>query len=493
MLQAEIAAGRRTPDEINALLKSGDIELHDDQGSVAATAAARLQANATKNADGTYSPSPQGADIPPVDPTQTRNVMGAKYSYDPNMRGDEGAPSLGAAVGGYAKQGAKDVGEAAIGAGKTLVAPLYNLAKVFGYHDPDMEAALSSQNAFDKTGQIAGQTGQFMAGGALAAKAVAKALPALAATAPAAIAANAVGQGASGALVTKGQGGSNTEALINGGLSAVLPFVFKSAGAGAVAGGERMENTLLRPTGGDAADGFDVKNIFKYRLSGGIQKTAQKTADAIKTRVTDLANEIQKSGQAGNKIDLLGALTDTEGEIRAATQQGKNFSIDPAALDRAVNSFTDRIQAVTPNGVVDPVVAQSVKREVGNLGSWQYGGRDPDANAVERVSNTFFTKLRQAIDAGTNGRAGEINQQLSELLPIEQTLIRRVPVAQRNNIMNLGKVFLLGTGHPGLVGLEMASKSGTVANALVRGGQAVQGAGAPLTAATQAGVTSGNQ
>ena len=87
------------------------------------------------------------------------------------------------------------------------------------------------------------------------------------------------------------------------------------------------------------------------------------------------------------------------------------------------------------------------------------------------MANKLYTKLRLGIEEAAP-EISVINKQLSELIPIENAIIRRIPVAERANIVSLSDVT---SAIPGLIGnssnwglflLNKLSKSGNVANVL---------------------------
>jgi uncharacterized protein YjbI with pentapeptide repeats len=59
------------------------------------------------------------------------------------------------------------------------------------------------------------------------------------------------------------------------------------------------------------------------------------------------------------------------------------------------------------------VEATNIKRGSGTKGSWVYGSADQDATAIENVYNTFYNKLKVAIEEKGGEEIRNINKQLT--------------------------------------------------------------------------------
>jgi hypothetical protein len=118
---------------------------------------------------------------------------------------------------------------------------------------------------------------------------------------------------------------------------------------------------------------------------------------------------------------------------------------------------------------------QLVKQASGRMGAWQFGSTDPLATAREKVYNAFYTQLKTAIEKASPEGVQGLNKQLSELIPIANAVIRRIPVAERNNALGLSDMITLTAGmlNPHALatfGISMAQKSGMAGNALSKTG-----------------------
>lgn len=281
-----------------------------------------------------------------------------------------------------------------------------------------------------------------------------------------------VGSALQGGGITAAQTGGDKEStitntIISGALpiaSALLKPLFSSAGL-------RIEKAIVKPSQADIKDGFNVKNIFKYDLGGTLQQTADKTH----TKITELAGQLRTAlGTVKKTIDLNRVLDSAKKEL--AQSRAGGFGMN-TRIAKQLEFLGEEIAAVAKDGKVDISDAQQIKRSVGKLGAWQFGTRDPDANALERAANVFYTKLKQVIENVSPKNVKEINRQLSELIPIENALVRRIPIAERNNILGLGDIaslipavggFALNPANLWLFALSRFAKSGLGAQGLMK-------------------------
>ncbi len=312
---------------------------------------------------------------------------------------------------------------------------------------------------------------QFAAPGAMAAKVPATAVMGL--TARAAL------EGMMAGGVSKARGATNPEALTTalttGGITGLMGLAAKAAPAL----GERIELALLKPLKADLADVKGppelapqtmIKNLYKYDLGGTLPQSYEKAQALTK----DLGNQLRTALGSNPKaeVDLMNVLSDTAQELKV--NQAGNFGTN-ANVGKAVNKMLDEIQMITQSGKVNLADAQDVKQALGFIGSWQNGLRDADSTATETVANAMYSKLKTAIEkaSGQSQTVQDINRQFSEIIPIKNALIRRIPVAARQDVIGLKQAIGLVAGGPSGLALSAADKllkSGSVADALVQAG-----------------------
>jgi len=155
---------------------------------------------------------------------------------------------------------------------------------------------------------------------------------------------------------------------------------------------------------------------------------------------------------------------------------GSNTSTNKAMLQ-----LQDEVLHINSTGKLSIPDAQVVKRATGGMGAWQYGSPDPESTAREAVYNAFYRNLKEAIEKASPPGVKEINAQMQELIPVMNALIRRIPVAARNNAMSLSDIISLSAAaiDPRALGvtlLNFGQKSGNVMNFFMQQGQKVQNA-----------------
>jgi hypothetical protein len=197
--------------------------------------------------------------------------------------------------------------------------------------------------------------------------------------------------------------------------------------------------------------------------------------DKVQGKIKNLSNQLKQvmaSAPAGSEIDLGDAMNETMKRLRAnsAGTFGQN-----AAIEAAAQKLAEEIPSVTQTGKVDLATANQVKQGVGDIGSWAFGGITDELKAKEVVANALYDTLKTRIeDAVSNapGRVQHINSQLSDLIPIKNAITRRIPVAQRNAVLNLGNLLGMSSGHYWVGMLNSLLQSGPAANVINAAGEA---------------------
>ncbi len=266
-------------------------------------------------------------------------------------------------------------------------------------------------------------------------------------------------------------------ALMSGGITGALGAAGKLAGPL----GERIEVSLLKPLKADLQDVKGppelapqtmIKNVFKYDLGGTLPESLAKANVKTKELGQQLRQALGSNPLAD--VDMTNVLKQAATELNAAS--AGNFGTNQN-ISKALEKMADEIKAVSPNGMVNLADAQEMKQALGYMGSWQNGLRDADSTALETVANTMYSKLKTAIEqnSGQSQVVKDINNQFSEIIPIKNALIRRIPVAARREPVSLKEFIALSTGNIKGIGLgimDRALRSGNVANALVQSGKA---------------------
>lgn len=251
--------------------------------------------------------------------------------------------------------------------------------------------------------------------------------------------------------------------------------------------GKRIEMTAVKPTkpvldtvtpnrqGQTAGDAL-IENIYRHNLGGTLTESLGKSdakLDALSTKLSDaLKND------TGSGVDLHKAVDAVEAHFKSPeiiSRYAQKIPDIQKAIERqrsAVNLLHEA--GAAPDGVADLYHANQFKRGVSEEGSWLNGAKDPELDARGMVANQLYRQLRGDIEtaAGPAGPAvKQLNRQMGDILPVKDALIRRIPIAKRNEIVGLKEFIGLALGDKtgfGMSILNRSLKSPKVADWLVR-------------------------
>lgn len=306
-----------------------------------------------------------------------------------------------------------------------------------------------------------------------------------------------------GSPITKGAGvgyGAGVASGLSQGKSvgqALTPNLTNVGGAltgGAIGGfgkllgalGDKISFGVIKPSAADIKDGFSIDTIKNNDLGGSLNKTLEKT----KSLMSDLSSQLKtKLAGSNSSIDLAGVFDKTTKDLTSQSGSLSNFGQN-SGISRSLQKLQDEVLTANPTGALSIPDAQTVKQAAGGMGAWQYGSADPDATAMETVYNKFYNNLKTAIEQNSPAGVKEINSKLSDLIPVMNAVIRRIPIAERNSAISLPDMIgLVGSVMNPLASIptaaEMASKSGTVGRLLSQYGSKVSS----LSPATSVGVS----
>lgn len=278
------------------------------------------------------------------------------------------------------------------------------------------------------------------------------------------LAETAVGAGV-GALAGAGLGigGVGVKALVTP-LSTVtqkiVPSLEKMAG--------KIETTVLKPTKSDFQGGFKAENVLKHDLGGTVKDTIEKATAKLRDLRTQATAMRAGSQKTINLSDIVKESADDVLKNRVGS-----FGVNKK-MENAMADFVKEMEYIAPDGKLTVPQAQEVKEALGTFGSWMYGNRDLDATAQERVANIMYSKVKAAIEKNTPKELAVVNKQMSEIIPIKNAAIRRLPVSERNNTIGLGDIISAGVAlqNPtgwGLLIVNNLQKSGRFAQGLFKG------------------------
>jgi hypothetical protein len=115
----------------------------------------------------------------------------------------------------------------------------------------------------------------------------------------------------------------------------------------------------------------------------------------------------------------------------------------------------------------DLVSAQELKQGFGASGVWLRGLVDKDAEAKALVASTIYKYLNQSITDAAGAAGPEVralNRQMSDIIPVVNAAIDRVPVDARRSVVTLADLMAFATSNPAPALAGRFARSGTAAN-----------------------------
>ena len=264
-----------------------------------------------------------------------------------------------------------------------------------------------------------------------------------------------------------------------------------SGGFGKILGsiGDKIQYSEIKPTKPDLEDGFSLQTIKDNNLGGTLHQVLSKT----QAKLSDLQSQLSaKLGSSKVKIDLAPIYDKTVNDLKTGNNLMRGFGAN-TNMDSALTHLQNEVLTVNPDGGISIPDAQLVKQGAGGMGAWEYGKTDPDATARQSVYNKFYSNLKTAIENASPPGVSEINAQMSKLIPVQNAVLRRLPVAARNNPLSLTDFIGLvsSAAHPAALGptiLNFLSKSGAVGNVLSKYAPSTGGFLAPKAAGVMSGL-----
>jgi len=198
--------------------------------------------------------------------------------------------------------------------------------------------------------------------------------------------------------------------------------------------GKKIMSSVMRPYIADVKDGFKMDYVFKHDLGGTLSETLYKTSKKLNYMGAKLSNTLKSSDEM---IDLNAVYKSTKTRLVGKDVKAKRFG-EIGSINNVLKQLKDEIKkSIGKSGKANLVDANFVKKGAGAKGAWVYGMADKDARATAKVYTTFYQELRKAIETSGPKNIQAINKTISELIPIQNAILRRIPVAERNNLLSL--------------------------------------------------------
>ena len=281
---------------------------------------------------------------------------------------------------------------------------------------------------------------------------------------------------------------------------ATLPSVANSLAGGAVekasaSVGEGLQDAAARMQGTKVKIGIpEMKQgasndlYKKYGVFGNADQVQQQWQSQITDKYSQLKDAIASGAQdPANNIDLNKILNDA----KTNSFKGKS-SLQAVQLNDAIDELTGQLKAAYGEDLppIDLAEAQQLKQYIGKSGDWlsKSGSMsgNPDAAISGQAHNAIYDAMKTGIEeAEPSGVVKDLNNSLSEMIPMERAASKQVLVSNRKNpislddyIGGLASVASAAHGNIGpalLTAANMATKSPTVARGLYNLGDLLKG------------------
>jgi len=205
-------------------------------------------------------------------------------------------------------------------------------------------------------------------------------------------------------------------------------------GKGMQTTGKKIMTSVVRPYIADVKDGFKMDYVFKHDLGGTLSEMLYKTSKKLNYMGAKLSSTLKSSDEI---IDLNAVYKSTKTRLVGKDVKAKRFG-EINSINNVLKQVKNEIQkSIGKSGKANLVDANFIKRGAGAKGAWVYGMVDKDARATAKVYTTFYQELRKSIEKAGPKNIQKINKTISELIPIQNAILRRIPVAERNNLLRL--------------------------------------------------------
>lgn len=251
------------------------------------------------------------------------------------------------------------------------------------------------------------------------------------------------------------------------------------AGDSLIKAGERIQNIVLKPTAQDIKNGFKIENVTKYDLAGPLDQTLPKATTKLKELKTQLDSTIKSVGNEPT-VNIADALNQVKNEFSG---KGVKMLGQRSSIDKTIKNIEDELDIILPDwrsktlSFSDTIDA---KRAAGLNAAFLHGQMKNGLTAEEKVWNNFYKILqRETEKVAKDTPFSEINKQISEIIPIEQAMIRRIPIADRNNVISLPELIsgIATVSDPRALSIGIANRvlrSPYAAKYLIKAGKALK-------------------
>jgi len=225
--------------------------------------------------------------------------------------------------------------------------------------------------------------------------------------------------------------------LVARGISSI-PRLPQNVGQGARDLSLKIQESIIKPTRADIKSGYKPETLNKYDIFGSLEDVTAKTNKLISEKGQQLKTIITE-GKETLPTEKVGSVIDS---FKQRVEQGSS-RLNKSRRMRAVQEVEDSMRETYGenwrNAELNIEDLISFKRESGLEAAFNHDPlRSGTQTDKEEVFNTLYRTLKDTSErVAKDTPLANVNKELSELIPVEQAILRRIPVAQRQNAVSL--------------------------------------------------------
>lgn len=227
-----------------------------------------------------------------------------------------------------------------------------------------------------------------------------------------------------------------------------------AAGRGLKTVGGRVVESVIKPLDAAKAQGFDIENFFKHKLSGSSLRPAKwmeqahAKVDALRAATGKKLGETLRA--SGEEFDGQALLAKVKAEIEAEVKAG---NLDPKGAENAIKIFRGRVAAVADpkTGMVPAEAYNNLKRrgqaDAEALYKAKNLGTDIHATEKQAYAQKFAGQARQDLEEAVPGVI-EPNKTLAETKPFKRSTQKAEDRLAKRDLFSLkGSILGAATGY----------------------------------------------
>ncbi len=240
--------------------------------------------------------------------------------------------------------------------------------------------------------------------------------------------------------------------------------------------GVKISDVYVKPQSTDLNHGYKTTNVAKYDVGGSLDKALPKVQSKLRNYTDQLNEYIKLRGDEptlkfGNIVEELEEQYAKKENKKLGSIAGKSSELEAIKKELALKYGDDwKTKDIGFMDVIDD------KRSAGIQGVWNHDPMKKITGPAEQVWNDFYSKLKVVLEKNSPKEFGQINQAITELIPIEQAYIRAMRRMDKNNVFSIYD-FIGATGafsyNPSALAIPLIHrvfKSPRVANILMKTG-----------------------